>query len=98
MDHFPGENGPFPGENGPFFREKWTIFPGENGPFSRTIFPDHSSGGALSAHGGQEPRLDRSPDATGQALGPSQDSGQRDQSWETGTRSESKFLNWVSSI
>ena len=63
MNHFPGEMN--------HFREKMDIFPGENEPFSRTILPDHFSGGALSAHDGQEPRLDRSPDATGQALGPS---------------------------
>ena len=39
----------------------------------RGTFPDHFSGGAILAHGGQGPRmdLDRSPDATGQAQGPS---------------------------
>ena len=34
------------------------------GAFFRSIFPDHFSGGSLLAHGGPEPRLGRSPDAS----------------------------------
>ena len=41
--------------------------PWQNAPsrsISRSIIPDHYSGGLLLAHGGPEPRLGRSPDAS----------------------------------
>ena len=72
-------------------------FPGNNdsfsGAFCGSFLPDHPSGSLLNAIPSEMPLRVRTL-----AEGASQDSGQRAQSWETSTRSESKFLNWVSSI